>query len=211
MKKTALALLLALSFICHAGESSYDVAVYGGTPGGFAAAIAAARNGSSVVLIEQTGHIGGLNTSGINTAETEHMLVWTIGGISLEFYERLGKNIGKKGPAFYFLSSSAEKTFNEMLDEAKIEKRFKLRATKVDKTGARIQRITLSDGSIINAKMFIDATYEGDLMARAGVSYTFGRESRDQYGEELAGIRLDKTTRKANPYDENGKLLPGIR
>jgi len=205
-------LLIALLHVAvlFAGESTYDVAVYGGTPSGFASAIAAARNGASVVLIEQTGHIGGLNTSGINTAETEHMLIWTIGGISLEFYERLGALIGKKGPAFYFLSSTAEKTFNTMLEEAKIETRFKLRVAKVEKDGARIQKITLTDGSAIAAKVFIDATYEGDLMARAGVTFTFGRESRDQYGEEAAGIRLDKTTRKANPYDENGKLVAGI-
>src|SRR6185295_1510765 len=96
-----------------------DVVVYGATPGGFAAAIAASRNGSSVLLLEPTGHVGGLNTSGINTAETEHLMTWTLGGISLEFYETLGRTLGKTGPAFYFLSSAAEKTFNQMLDEAK--------------------------------------------------------------------------------------------
>jgi hypothetical protein len=194
----------------HAAESSADVVVYGGTPGGFAAALAAARNGASVLLVEQTGHIGGLNTSGINTAETEHMLVWTIGGISLEFYERLGTAMGRKGPAFYFMSSTAEKTFNAMLDEARVERRFHQRVKKVEKDGARIAKITLTDGSAVAAKVFIDATYEGDLMARAGVSYTFGRESHETYGEEAAGIRLDKTTRKANPYGDDGKLLPGI-
>jgi hypothetical protein len=191
-------------------EEAFDVAVYGGTPGGVAAAVAAARNGARTVLIEQTGHVGGLNTSGINTAESEHMLKWTFGGISLEFYERLGKLYGKKEPAYYFESSTAEKVLNEMLSEAKVETRFKLRVNKVEKSGARIQSIALSDGSTLKAKVFIDATYEGDLMARAGVSYAFGRESKTEYGEEAAGVRFDKTTRKGAPFDKDGKLLPGV-
>jgi hypothetical protein len=187
-----------------------DVVVYGGTPGGVAAAVAASRTGASVVLLEQTRHVGGLNTSGINTAESEHMLKWTFGGIGLEFYERLGRKYGKKEPAYYFESSVAEKTFNEMLADAKAEVRFQQRVAKAEKDGARIRRLVMTDGSAIAAKVFIDATYEGDLMARAGVAYTWGRESRDEYGEACAGIRLDKETRKASPFDENGKLLPGV-
>src|SRR5512145_2589245 len=79
----------------------YDVAVYGGVPCGISAAIAAAREGARVLLIEPSHHIGGLSTSGINTAETEHMLVWTIGGIALEFYRRLGDQYGSGKPEFY--------------------------------------------------------------------------------------------------------------
>jgi hypothetical protein len=138
------------------------------------------------------------------------MLKWTFGGISLEFYERLAKKYGKKEPAYFFESRVAEKVFNEMLSEAKVETRYSQRVSKAEKDGARIKKIVMTDGTTITGKVFIDATYEGDLMARAGVSYTFGRESRDEYGEEAAGIRLDKTTRKGSPYDENGKLLPGV-
>ena len=193
-----------------ADAPGFDVVVYGGTPGGVAAAVAAARMGASVLLVEQTGHVGGLNTSGINTAETEHMLKWTIGGLALEFYERLGKAAGKEGPAFYFLSGTAEKAFEAMLSEAKVAVRRSLRVAKVEKNGPRIGRITLTDGSDVAAKVFIDATYEGDLAARAGVAMTWGREGRDAYDEPLAGFRLERDPVRAPTQDGSGKLLPGI-
>src|SRR4029079_802140 len=97
-----LAALVLGDTLRSAGTDSFDVVVYGGVPCGIAAAIAAAREGASVLLVEPTKHVGGLNTSGLNTAETEHMLKWTFGGIALEFYERLGRHYGMKGPAFYF-------------------------------------------------------------------------------------------------------------
>jgi len=193
-----------------ADAPGFDVVVYGGTPGGVAAAVAAARMGASVLLVEQTGHVGGLNTSGINTAETEHMLKWTIGGLALEFYERLGKAAGKDGPAFYFLSSTAEKAFETMLSEAKVAVRRSLRVAKVEKSGPRIGRITLTDGSDVAAKVFIDATYEGDLAARAGAAMTWGREGRDAYDEPLAGARLERQPVTAPTQDDAGRLLPGI-
>ncbi len=213
MKVLAAILVLAsvaLAAPTRAAAPDYDVAVYGGTPGGFAAAVAAARNGAKVVLIEQTGHVGGLNTSGINTSEIGHMLLWTVGGIAMEFYERLGKSMGMDGPALLFLSGKAERMFNEMLDEARVEKRFGLRVVKVEKDGPRIRRITLTDGSTVAAAVYVDATYEGDLLHRAGVSSTVGRESREQYGEELAGIRFEKTMQQGSPYAADGRLLPGV-
>ena len=88
--------------------------------------------------------------------------------------------------------------------------RFGLRVEKVEKDGTRIRSIVFSDGSVVAAKVFVDAGYEGDLMARAKVSYTWGRESRAEFDEEAAGVRFDKTPRKAATVDENGKLLPGI-
>ncbi|MDR3405471.1 MAG: FAD-dependent oxidoreductase [Chthoniobacter sp.] len=189
---------------------SYDVVVYSGVPCGISASIAAAREGAKTLLIEPTRHVGGLNTSGLNTAETEHMLKWTFGGIAQEFYTRLGQHYGKPGPAYYFESGVAEKTFLAMLNEAKVEVRYGQRVEKVEKDRARIRSITLSDGSTVTAKVFIDAGYEGDLMARAGVSYTWGREAREEFNEEAAGIRFDKTTRKAATVDDAGKLLPGM-
>ena len=188
---------------------TFDVVVYGGVPCGIAAAIAAAREGASVLLIEPTKHVGGLNTSGLNTAETERMLKWTFGGIAREVYERIGRHYAKWEPAYYFESHVAEKVFNDMLAEAKVRVRFGVRLEKVEKDGARIRSITLSDGAVIAAKIFVDAGYEGDVMARAGVSYTWGRESRAEFGEEKAGISFDPP-RKAATVDEAGKLLPGI-
>ncbi|NNU33276.1 FAD-dependent oxidoreductase [Mucilaginibacter sp. S1162] len=103
------------------GAKKYSVVVYGGTPGGITAAVAASRQGASVVLIEQTKHVGGLNTSGIGTAETEHMIEETISGLPLEFYTLLGKNYGLSKPAFYFESHVAEQVFNKLLSDAHVK------------------------------------------------------------------------------------------
>ena len=204
--------LLASESILDAAEiaKSYDVVVYGGVPCGFAAAIAASREGASVLLIEPTKHVGGLSTSGINTAESEHMLKWTIAGLALEFYERLGKHYGTNKAEYYFESSVAEKVMLDMLAEARVPVVYGVRVEKVDKKGAQIRSITLSNRKKVSAKVFIDAGYEGDLMARAGVKYAIGRESKAEFGEEAAGIRFDKTPRQAATVDEQGKLLPGI-
>ncbi len=188
-----------------------DVVVYGGTPCGIAAAVAAAREGAKVTLLEPTKHLGGLSTSGINTAESEHMLKWTIGGFALEFYERLGKEYGTNKAEYFFESSVAEKVFNDLLREAKVEVRFGSAVVKVEKDDAKkIRAVTLTDGSTVAAHLFVDASYEGDLMARAGVKYAVGRESRAEFGEEAAGVRFDKTPRKAATVDDRGELLPGI-
>jgi hypothetical protein len=210
MKRLLAALAAVVWSLPGARAAEPDVVVYSGVPCGVAAAVAAAREGAHVLLIEPTKHVGGLNTSGLHTAETEHMLKWTFGGVAQEFYQRVGWRYGKWEPAYYFESHVAEQVFNDLLAEAKVEVRFGLRVEKVDKDGAKIRSITLSDGSVVTAKVFVDAGYEGDLMARAGVSYTFGRESKEEFGEELAGIRLDKTPRQAATVDEQGKLLPGI-
>src|SRR5437762_12424462 len=108
-RRLLLGALLALPIPARA--ESCEVAVYGGVPCGIAAAVAAGREGAEVVLIEPTRHVGGLNTSGICTAETEHMLKWTFGGIALEFYQRLGKRYGSDKPAYYFESKTAEQVF----------------------------------------------------------------------------------------------------
>lgn len=202
---------LFLAFLLSATQlSAADIVVYGGVPCGIAASITAAREGAKVVLIEPTKHVGGLSTSGINTAESEHMLKWTIGGFADEFYRRLGAHYQTGGPEYFFESSIAEKIYLEMLREAGVEVRFGASVDKVAKEGARITEIVLTDGSKLQAKVFIDAGYEGDLMARAGVKYTVGREAKAEFGEEAAGVRFDKTARQARTVDERGELLPGI-
>jgi hypothetical protein len=187
-----------------------DVVVYGGTPGGIVAAVAATRNGATALLVEPTRHVGGLSTSGINTAESEHMLKWTFGGIALEFYRRLGKHYGTGHADFFFESSAAERVYLDMLREAKVDVRYGAAVERVEKDGAKITRVVLTDGSALSAKVFVDASYEGDLMARAGVSYAIGRESREAFGEEAAGVRFDKTPRAARTVDGAGRLLPGV-
>lgn len=196
--------------ICVTHLKAADIVVYGGVPCGIAASIVAAREGAKVVLIEPTKHVGGLSTSGINTAESEHMLKWTIGGFADEFYRRLGAHYQTGGTEYFFESSVAEKIYLEMLREAGVEVRYGASVDTVEKDGARITSITLTDGSKLEAKVFIDAGYEGDLMARSGVKYAVGREAKAEFVEEAAGVRFDKTARQARTVDEIGTLLPGI-
>jgi len=208
-KKVLYLFLVTMSFCGSVTARKNQVIVYGGTPSGIVAAVAASRNGAAVTLIEQTKHVGGMNTSGIGTAETEHMIEETICGLPLEFYTRMGKYYGSGKPAFYFESHVAEQVFLEMLAEANVKLIFEGLADKVVKNDSYIQSLLLTNGKIISGDVFIDATYEGDLMARAGVPYTFGRESVEQYGESLAGIRLLDKPVEVSPY-QDGKLLPGF-
>ena len=215
--------LIMFSAELTAAPANYDVITYGGTPAGIAASIHAARDGARTLLIEPTKHVGGLSTSGINTAESEHMLAWTIGGFADEFYRRMGRyyeqnkerltypHKDKRLDTLYFFESSvAEKTYLEMLKEAGVEVRYGASVDTVRKDGLKIVAITLTDGTELSAKAFVDASYEGDLMARAGVRYAVGREAGAEFGEEAAGIRFDKTPRKARTVDAQGNLLPGI-
>ncbi len=208
--KYVLTILILFQSLCGKAQEQYDVVVYGGTPGGVIAAVAAARDGAKVLLIEQTRHVGGLNTSGIGTAESEHMIEETISGLPLEFYTRMSKFYGKDKVQFYFESHVAEKVFNDLLAEAGVKVVFNAFVEKVDKKSGTIRAISLTNGQQIAGRVFIDGTYEGDLMARSGVSYTYGRESREAYGESYAGVRFMDEPIEASPYDDSGKLLPGF-
>lgn len=196
--------------LLEAHPKPVDVVVYSATPCGIAASITAAREGAVVVLVEPTRHVGGLSTSGLNTAETEHMLEWTIGGFADEFYRRMGAHYGRDRPAYGFESGVAETVCLAMLDEADVELHYGASVASARKDGTKITDITLTDGTRLAAKVFVDASYEGDLMARAGVDYRVGRESKAEFGEEAAGIRFDKATHKARTVDANGNLRPGI-
>ncbi len=208
--KHLLILFFLLKSLAGFAQEKYDVVVYGGTPGGVIAAVAAGREGAKVLLVEQTQHVGGLNTSGIGTAESEHMIEETISGLPLEFYQRMTKFYGKEKVQFYFESHVAEKTFKDLLSEAGVKVLYGAFVQKVNKKGNAIQSIRLTDGKDLAAKVFLDCTYEGDLMARAGVSYTYGRESKQEYGESYAGVRFMDEPIEASPYDDSGKLLPGF-
>ncbi|MFN6268841.1 MAG: FAD-dependent oxidoreductase [Akkermansiaceae bacterium] len=208
---TAAAIALCITPSSLAAETKeFDVVVYSATPCGIAASIAAARQGARVIIIEQTKHVGGLSTSGLNTAEVEHMLKWTIGGFAHEFYARLGKHYGLERPTYEFESSVAEKIYLEMLKEADVKVSYGAEVETVVKEGTKITGIALTDGTKLSAKVFVDASYEGDLMARAGVKYVLGREAKSEFSEEAAGIRFDKISRTARTVDADGKLLPGI-
>ena len=223
MKQLAALLMLCLfatgcSTTAHRFHSATDVVVYGGTPGGITSAISAAREGHSVVLLEQTKHVGGLSTSGLNRDEAEHMDVRTFGGLSEDFLLEAHlrsrgwtelKYPNKRYPRTWH-SHIAEDVFLEMLEEAGVKVRYAQLLDKVSKQDGKITSLTVRNGTTYRGKIFIDATYEGDLMAAAGVSYTVGRESRDQYKESLGGVRYLDEPIKVAPYDKDGKLLPGI-
>lgn len=207
-----LALALVLPSLAAAG---FDVVVYGGTSGGVVAAVAAAREGARVVLLEPGKHLGGMTTGGLG--RTDHGKKEVVGGYSLEFYQRVGKKYGQP-VAWDFEPHVAEQVMKEMIAEAGVDVRFgrRLRESKgVTKKGARIVAITMENGERYRGKVFIDSSYEGDLMAQAGVSYTWGREGVSQYGESLAGVRPKDRSHQFDvaipAYDANGKLLPEIQ
>jgi hypothetical protein len=199
--------LLALTAPVWAAE--YDVVVYGGTAGGTIAAIAAANEGADVALIEPGRHIGGMVSGGLG--RTDHAKKAVIGGMSREFYERLGDHYGEE-ITWYPEPHVAEKTLRAWIDETSVEVLFERRVDTVEMQGKHIASITMLNGDRFEADIFIDASYEGDLLPRANITYTWGREGQDVYGESLAGRRLFSPKHQflapVSPYDSNGELSP---
>lgn len=203
----------------QAADTSADVIVYGSTPGGFCAAIAAAREGASVILLEPTGHVGGVNTGGLSFSDSNQTVRSTVMGLFDEWHTRVEKDYTDRGVKLTYKVSEknnvtwtyepsvAMRVTKAMLDEAKVQVLPNRILQKVRKDGARIEEIETSKGTFA-AKMFIDASYEGDLMAAAGVSWTIGREGRQEYGESLAGRQYPKAKMEYSGRDEQGKLLP---
>lgn len=164
----------------------YDVIVYGATPGGISAALAASREGASVLVIEPTRWIGGMVTGGLASTDVGNEKV--IGGIAREFFMQAAAS--KTGtPMWYAEPQVNMATFKAMLQKTKIEVLTGRNLKSISRDGDRIESLMTDDRKRYEAKVFIDATYEGDLMARAGVSYIIGREARDAYGEPLAGFQ----------------------
>ncbi len=155
-----------------------DVLVYGGTPAGVTAAIEAARMGREVVFASFNRHVGGLTSGGLTATDTGDKA--TIGGMAREFYDRIGQIRD-------FRPSAAESLFVEMLEEAGVTVLFERCLESVTMEEGRLVSATMETGETVAAEVFIDSTYEGDLMAAAGVSYHVGREPTGAYGESLAG------------------------
>lgn len=243
----AATLLICLpSLSAEAVPSACDVVVYGGTSGGVIAAVEAARLGRKVVLIEPGQRLGGMSSGGLGM--TDNGSTGTIGGLSLEFYQRvyrfyqqpenwrfqkredyvswLPKVWGVDGPRmeelkaqFLFEPRAAKAVFDDMVREAGVEAVFgeRLDLKKgVQKDGAHISSIVMESGRAFLAKVFIDASYEGDLMARSGVKYIVGREPNSQYDETLNGSFpfTPAPFRKLSPYvvpdDASSGLLPHV-
>jgi hypothetical protein len=238
MRVSALVVLsLALSASpAHAAPREFDIVVYGGTSGGVAAAVQAARMGKSVVLIEPGKHLGGLTSGGLGATDIGNKAA--IGGIAREFYQRIRKHYdeeaswkyekkadfkgtghdAKEDTAWTFEPHVAEKVFNDLVKEHKVVVVFSQRldlknGVKMD--GTRIVSVTMESSENYAGKVFIDATYEGDLMAKAGVSYHVGREANKTYGETLNGIQVKNAThhqfvKKIDPYVKPGDATSGL-
>lgn len=177
------------------------------------AAIAAAREGARVVLLEQTRHVGGMSTSGLNRDESEHMhRNETFGGLADRFIHTASSRSGYKGKGrpYIWLPHVAEQVFNEMLADAKVPVRFEQLLSGAHVEHGHIATLSVRGGETYHAKVFVDATYEGDLMAAAGVRFVLGRESAAEFGESMAGVIYDDAPINVSPYDKNGRLLPGI-
>jgi len=202
-----------LNFSRPKKTQSYDIVIYGGTSGGVAAAVQAARMGRSVVLIEPGQHLGGMTSSGLGRTDIGERK--TVGGISREFYERVGKHYGRT-LQLTFEPHVAEQVFDKMAEEAGVEvirgERLDRSAGEIKKETGKITAIIMESGKTITGQIFIDATYVGDLMAAAGVSYTVGRESSAKYGESLAGtLNSEKYVREdIDPYVKRGQPSSGL-
>lgn len=217
-------LLLALGLLLlarPAQAAEADVIVYGATPGGFCAAIAAAREGAKVLLLEPSTHVGGVNTGGLSFSDSNQTVRSTLLGLFEEWHQRVAADYAGRGvklpydvavkdnSVWTYEPHVAARVTDAMLKEAGVSVLTKQTLEGVEKAGSRIIGLRTS-GGMHTAKVFIDATYEGDLMARAGVVWHIGRESRDEYGESFAGRQYPKEKMAINGFDANGLPLPFI-
>lgn len=210
--------ILLLACLPLAAET-YDFVVYGGTAGGVVTAVSAARAGLHVALLVPGRHVGGMMSGGLG--ETDFGRKEVIGGYAREFFDRVGgyyhvADYGQR-ESWYFEPHVAEAVFLRMLSEARVTVVFGRRLKEkggVSKTGHGITALIVEDGSKYVARVFADCSYEGDLMAQAGVSYTWGRESSEEYGESLAGVRNSTPFHQflvpVSAFDAGHHLLPEI-
>jgi hypothetical protein len=232
--------LFALPTLLIAADSA-DVVIYGGTSGGVTAAIQTARMGRTAILIEPTKFLGGLTTGGLGATDIGNKKA--IGGLSREFYARVFRyysdtskwthetretyfakkphgNTGSEDTMWTFEPHAATEIYDAMLKEVAgkvtivFGERLDLKKG-VIKDGAKITKILMESGREFTAPMFIDATYEGDLMARAGVRYHVGREANKVYGEIINGVQVARTihhqfTKNVDPYVKPGDPASGL-
>lgn len=237
------AALFCLSLKLHpmrlfaAQPETADIVIYGATSAGVAAAVQASRMGLTVFVIEPGRHVGGLTSSGLGWTDSGNKAV--VGGVSREFYQRIKKHYDapsawrfenrneysryrpEEDAMWTFEPHVAEDVFLEMLAEAKVPVVFNQRLNRsagegVRLDGKRLAMIVMESGAAYAGKMFIDATYEGDLMAAAGVSYTVGREANSRYGETIDGVQKARNiwnhrfVKAVDPYSRAGDPSSGL-
>ena len=204
-------------FTFEATAQKVDICIYGGTSAGVIAAYTAKSMGKTVLLIEPTMHIGGMTTGGLGYTDIGNK--YAITGLSRDFYRRVGKQYGKF-EQWIFEPKIASEVFNEYFSKANIKPLCNYRIIKANKKGTEIQSIVLESSIdpnvpklVVKAKQFIDCSYEGDLMAKAGVSYRVGRESNIKYGETHNGVQLENNHQfpdYIDPYRVKGDSTSGL-
>lgn len=205
---------------------SYDIVVYGDTAAAVAAAVSASRESERVALVAPAVQLGGMLSGGLSATDLGDASV--IGGFAREFFKRNAVKKGKTDGSvdWYAEPHVAEDILEEMLEETQateygvdIYRGERLEeGNGVVMNGNTIEKIVCESGKVFEADQFIDASYEGDLMAQAGVSYTVGRESSAAYGESLAGVVAPSIAGANNhqfnyqitPYDEDGELYAEV-
>ena len=211
----ATAALMLLLSACSSPEAEYDVCVYGGTSAGVIAAYAVAKQGKKVLLVEPGQRLGGMSSGGLGQTDIGNKQV--VKGLALDFYRRVGAHYGRL-ESWIFEPSVAENIFKDYIARGNVEVLYNHRIVGVQKQGATIKSIFLENVkgeplAEIFAKQFIDCTYEGDLMARSGVSYVVGREDNKVYGEDHNGVQmqhLHQFVDNVDPYVEKGNPESGL-
>jgi len=218
---TLVSLMIIGGFATNALADTADVIVYGSTPGGFCAAIAAAREGASVILLEPTTHVGGMNTGGLSFSDSNQTYRDTVMGLFDEWHTRIQQDYAGRGITLpYDVSVKnqanwsyephvASRVTTQMLSDAGVQVLTERYLSSVNKSGARITSLETTGGTY-SARTFVDGSYEGDLMAASGVSWTIGREGTAAFGESLAGKRYPKSQMNINGFDAGGTPLPLI-
>jgi len=194
-----------------------DVCVYGGTSAGVIAAYTAKKLNKTVVLIEPGKHLGGLTSGGLGYTDIGNK--YAITGLSRNFYRRIGKHYGRF-EQWIFEPHVAEQTFKQYVDEAQLKVVYEYHIIDAVKENGAVKEINLTHSGLgiqsimtVKAKVFIDCSYEGDLMAKAGVSYTVGREANSEYHETYNGVQLRDKHQFADgidPYKIPGKPESGL-
>jgi hypothetical protein len=199
----------------HSKVVDRDLIVYGATPAGITAAIQAKRMGLTVAIAEFGRQIGGITASGLGASDIGAKEA--IGGLSREFFQELGKYY-ETDEQWTFEPKAARYVFDKWLKDYEIDIFFCQHLAEVKTETSRIKEIVMEDGSTYKGAIFIDTSYEGDLMAKAGVSYFVGRESNAQYKETYNGIQFGHPHHQfekwIDPYvvegDPSSGVLPGI-
>ncbi|HWA98916.1 MAG TPA: FAD-dependent oxidoreductase [Pirellulales bacterium] len=199
-----------------------DVVVYGATPAGVCAAVGAAREGARVLLVEPTNHIGGVNTGGLCFSDSNQMWRAALGGLFEEFHRRIEQDYQQRGiklpyavgvkdqVPWTYEPHVAARVVDALLREAGVAVVTKQALKSVVMQGRRIVQIVTAERNSFAGRTFIDATYEGDLLAAAGVASTWGREGRGEFNESLAGKQYPKKPMPFSGLDDRGALLPLI-